>query len=142
MDLYTGGCGVIVYNEDHTKILLGNRTDDQGWCLCGGKREGNETSIETAIRESKEEFGIDILESDIVYEGKIYAKTFIKVKYCNVISNIFSTDKFTGDIVPQQEEMSEIRWCNFDDILNLDKIFIPSLVSINRFVYPIWEKNI
>ena len=68
--LYTGGCGVIVYNKDHTKILLGKRTDGAGWCIAGGKREDNETPSETARRELKEEFGLDVSIENMKYLGK------------------------------------------------------------------------
>ena len=140
--LYTGGCGVIVYNKYHTRILLGKRTDGAGWCIAGGKREDNETPSETARRELKEEFGLDVSIENMKYLGKIYSKTIIKGEYTNVISNIFYTDKFNGNITPQESEIEEIRWCDFYDILDLDNIYIPSLNSINRFVYPEWDKNI
>jgi len=138
MKLYTGGAGVIVYNENRSKILLGNRTDGQGWCLCGGKKELGETPVETAIRESEEEFGVKISKNDIIFNGTIYAKIVSHGETINVISDIFSTDVFEGEITPQLEEISEIRWCGFEDILELDKIFNTTLVSLNKFVIPNW----
>ena len=142
MDLYTGGSGFVVFNYDCDQILLGKRTDGQGWALPAGKRIENELPLLTAIRETKEEFGITIDILNAKYFGKIYAKVLSRGKYINVISNIFYTDKFEGEIVPQESEVEEIRWCDFQDILDLDKIYPPSLASINRFVYPIWEKSI
>jgi hypothetical protein len=45
-----------------------------------------------------------------------------KSKLLFPISNIFYTDKFEGEIVPQESEVEEIRWCDFQDILDLDKM--------------------
>jgi len=48
---------VIVENE---KVLLDISGDDKFWKFCGGKIQEQETLIETAVRRSKEELGIDI----------------------------------------------------------------------------------
>ncbi len=58
------GVGVVLF--DHTKKIFlmrrGPKSFNEGgaWALPGGKVDFNETLIQAAIRETKEEFGIDI----------------------------------------------------------------------------------
>ena len=53
---------IAVFNEDG-KLLMGQRADNGKWTLPGGKAEGNESPEETALRELREEAG---LEPDVV----------------------------------------------------------------------------
>lgn len=48
---------VIVENN---KVLLNQHGDTEFWKFCGGKLEHNETLVETAQREVKEEMGLEI----------------------------------------------------------------------------------
>lgn len=50
-------------------ILMGRRNDDGKWTLPGGHLEGDELPIEAAIRELKEETGIEVLSDELKYLG-------------------------------------------------------------------------
>ncbi|WP_051866277.1 NUDIX domain-containing protein [Streptosporangium roseum] len=41
-------------------LLMVERDDDHGWAICGGMVEPNEDPADTAVREGKEETGIDL----------------------------------------------------------------------------------
>lgn len=64
--------------EYQDKILLLHRQEQtsQGnlWGIPGGKLEKNETPLEAAIRETKEETGFDISNQPIIYLNKVYIK--------------------------------------------------------------------
>ncbi len=63
----TDSTGIAVIQDN--KLLLGYRTDGQGWSLAGGKQEGSESLEECALRELYEEFG---LKSDsLEYLGQV-----------------------------------------------------------------------
>jgi len=53
---------VILYNSENTAILLIHRlkNDRDYWVIPGGGAKGNETSVETAIREIDEELNIQL----------------------------------------------------------------------------------
>ena len=60
-------CGCIILKDD--QVLLIGAKDDEGklfWSFPKGHQEKGETDIETAIRETKEETGLDVEISDIV----------------------------------------------------------------------------
>ncbi len=57
----TRGVFCIIKNEDGgNHILVSERADGKGWNLPGGRQEEGETDAQTAIREAKEELGLDV----------------------------------------------------------------------------------
>ena len=56
-DIPEVSCVAIFHND---KILMGRRRDNRRWTTPGGHLEGKETSLEGAVREAREESGIDL----------------------------------------------------------------------------------
>ena len=56
-----GACA-IVYSVKDDKVLMGLRSDTHKWSFAGGKaeKEDNNNLLCTAIRELKEEFGVEL----------------------------------------------------------------------------------
>lgn len=131
------GCGVMVFNEQK-QLLLGLRNSDEEkadselheegtWTMPGGNIEYGETFEEAAIREAKEETGIDIDDLEII------CVQTDKNKYAHYISVGMIANSFTG--IPTALEPDEIvRWEWFD----LDKlpknIFSPSKKTIDCYL--------
>lgn len=74
------GAGLIVLSEG--KILLGRSASDDSWGTPGGHKDSGETWEQTAIRECKEESGIEAISvmhvadhNDGKYESKTFATT-------------------------------------------------------------------
>lgn len=49
-----------VVTDDDGRLLLGKRTDNSLWAIPGGTMKPGEAIVETAVREVKEETGIDV----------------------------------------------------------------------------------
>jgi mutator protein MutT len=64
------GAGVIILDE-HNRILLTQRSDNNVWSIPGGAMEPGETLEEVARRETQEEVGLQVGEMDFygVYSG-------------------------------------------------------------------------
>jgi mutator protein MutT len=64
------GAGVIILDE-HNRILLTQRSDNNVWTIPGGAMEPGETLEEVARRETQEEVGLQVGEMDFygVYSG-------------------------------------------------------------------------
>jgi ADP-ribose pyrophosphatase YjhB (NUDIX family) len=54
------GCSAVIFDETGAKVLLTRRTDNDRWCLPGGRTEAGESVAETCIREVLEETGLHV----------------------------------------------------------------------------------
>jgi len=98
---------VLIRNED--KILLGMKKRGFGkgkWNGFGGKVEPNETVIQGAIREVKEECGVDLTSNDLVKLGLIDFE--FENDPIHLEGHIFEANNYSGEIT-ESEEM-EPRW--------------------------------
>lgn len=135
--------GVSAIIIDDNKILLGHRSKnkkDTGgivgrdtWSLPGGKQEYDETIIECAIRETKEECNLDIVEPKIIYASDDIAPDRHFVTITTIASN------YSG-VVKVMEPDKEDEWKWFD-INNLpDNLYPPSKQGIVYYKENIYGK--
>lgn len=54
------GSSAIIFDKSGRKILLTRRTDNDRWCLPGGRMDPGESIEETCIREVWEETGLQV----------------------------------------------------------------------------------
>ena len=112
-------CGTIII--DNNKVLL-IRQKQGFYGFPKGHVEGNETEVETAIRETKEETNLDV----VVDESKRFEISYIVND--NIDKNvIYFLAKLTGEnnIIAQEEEINEVLWVDIDkaeDILTFDNL--------------------
>lgn len=106
--LFEKSCGAIVYRKFHgnTEILLIKHVNSGHWSFPKGHVEGKETEVETALREIKEETGLDVLIDSSFRETVSYYPK--KDTQKSVVYFIAKAKNF--DFVPQEEEISQIRW--------------------------------
>ena len=112
-------CGTIII--DNNKVLL-IRQKQGFYGFPKGHVEGNETDVETAIRETKEETNLDV----VVDESKRFEISYIVND--NIDKNVvYFLAKLTGEnkVVAQEEEINEVIWVDIDkaeDILTFDNL--------------------
>lgn len=125
------GCGVIVVKDG--KILIGNRKDNGLVCGPGGHIETGETPEEAAIRETREEFGINIAETIplTVISG-------MPAEYCP--SQIFVCTEFYGIPVAFNPEIENARFEPVSDVLKYD-MFLPFEVSVRELLNQLHNTN-
>ncbi|MCM3720081.1 NUDIX hydrolase [Fictibacillus phosphorivorans] len=102
---------VVIIENEKGEILLQHRKDG-GWGLPGGLMELGESFEETAIREVKEETGLDIdgLTQLHVYSG---ADQYLKVAngdefYC--VTAVYTAKEVKGTILIDEEESYDFRY--------------------------------
>ena len=106
--LHEKSCGAIVYRRFHGNIesLLIKHINSGHWSFPKGHVEGDETELETARREIKEETGLDVILDQTFRETVSYSPkrdTQKVVVYFLALARNY-------DYVPQEEEIAEIRW--------------------------------
>ena len=115
--LHEKSCGAIVYRKSHgnTEILLIKHINSGHWSFPKGHVEGNETEVETAIREIKEETAIDVMIDPTFRETVSY---YPKRDTQNTVVYFIGKAK-NYDYIPQEEEISEIRWVDIGYASNI-----------------------
>ena len=103
-------CGCIIIKDN--KVLLIKQTKGH-WGFPKGHVKKNETEIETAIREVKEETNLDV-EIDA---NKRYTMEYVtdKGKLKQVV--LFIAKCIGGEIKAQECEVNDIKWLDFDEAI-------------------------
>ncbi len=109
--LYEKSCGALVINsnENEKKVLLIKNHNAKYWSFPKGHIEKDESEIQTAIREVKEETGLDI---------ELY-KHYRQISDYNPYGRIkkrvvfFMGESSTDEVLKQEEEIDSYKWVTF-----------------------------
>ncbi|MBQ8538654.1 MAG: NUDIX domain-containing protein [Ruminococcus sp.] len=115
--LYEKSCGAIIIhkaNKDNYKVLLVKNHNGRYWSFPKGHVEKGETEEETAIREIKEETGLDVEIVDSFREVSDYCP-FGRIKKRVVF---FMAQTFSTDVKVQKEEIDSYIWVDLNDVHN------------------------
>jgi ADP-ribose pyrophosphatase YjhB (NUDIX family) len=102
----------VVVASDNDEILLVRRSDNDNWAIPGGAIELGESMTQAAIRETKEESGIDCEITGLV---GIYTDPKHVILYTSngearqEFSIVLTGRPVGGDLTPSSES-SEVRW--------------------------------
>ena len=109
---------------ENSKVLLDKDFKEDLWKFCGGRVKENESLIDTAIRRSKEELGIDIEFLDenpyMTFTEKETANGSIDVILAHFLA------RKVGEIKPRED----IREWNWFDINNLPEGLAPNIIPV------------
>ena len=134
-------CAGVLILRDH-QILLQRRSDNGAWGLIGGLVEMNETYEQAAIREAKEETGLDIRLRSLLGIYPNHNMVWSNGDQAHVISAIFTADILKGE--PRiDEESLELRFFPEDDIPQL--VFEDHIEAVKTYRtgvrYPLLREN-
>jgi ADP-ribose pyrophosphatase YjhB (NUDIX family) len=103
------GIGVAILDDD--RVLLTQREDFKAWCLPGGVPDSGESLVQTAIREAREETGLDIHIQRLVGVYSI-------PRGPNGGSHdiIFAGKQVGGKIDPDPDEVVAAGWFGMDEL--------------------------
>lgn len=129
------GVGVMII--DNNKILLGHRVEkaeDTGgiyepdcWTLPGGKQEYEETMVEAAIRECKEETNLDI--SDL----KVFTASDSFQPDRHYVTINFITASYSGELkIMEPEKIDKWEWFDINELPQ--NIYTPSKNMITEYI--------
>jgi 8-oxo-dGTP pyrophosphatase MutT (NUDIX family) len=106
-------CGAIIINDNKVLIIK----QHQGfYSFPKGHVEQGESEIETAKREVKEETNLDIE----IFNNYRYVITYqVKENILKDVVYFIASAVNISDTLPQEEEVSEIRWVTYNEALEL-----------------------
>ncbi len=105
------GCAVIIPDEQG-RILLQKRTDGDWWSLPAGGMEPGETPIQTAIRETREETGLEIAIDRFlgVYTDPDICTVYPDGRRVQIVSIFFLARITGGRLIESNEETAALAW--------------------------------
>ena len=106
-------CGCVIVQND--KVLLILQQNDAYWGFPKGHVENGETEIQTAKREVKEEVGLDVK----IDENKRYVTNYLVRDEIDKTSVFYIATPIGGKIQKQDSEVKEVKWCTFEEALEL-----------------------
>jgi len=110
------GCSIYIYCDG--KVLLQRRRDNNCWGSHGGYMELWETTEEAAKRELLEETGLVAGDIELlgVFSGLDMVHTYPNGDKVNIVDISYVCHDFSGDLLAETDETSELRWFDIDDI--------------------------
>ncbi len=111
--------------NDKKQVLLQKRSANKRfnpnkWALCAGHVDAGESLESAALRVLKEEVGINITTSDL----KPFAEREFTIRDSNSHITYFYYTKSNlneKDFIIQKEELSEVKWFNIDEVIDMIK---------------------
>ena len=102
---------------DGDRILLVHRMDNDLWALPGGGHELGETIEDTAVREVKEETGIDVDVTELVglYTNPAHVIAYDDGEVRQQFSVCFAARPLGGELV-NSAESKEVRWVPVEEL--------------------------
>ena len=124
--LYEKSCGAVIFyrNKQNTKVLLVKNSNGRYWSFPKGHIENDENEQKTALREIKEETGLDVTLAKGFREISEYCP-FGKIRKRVVF---FLAQAFTDSVKIQEEEIDSYIWvdlqqarklCTYDNDLRI-----------------------
>ncbi|AWG66425.1 NUDIX hydrolase [Mycobacteroides abscessus] len=110
-----------IVTDEQGRILLVKRRDNTLWALPGGGHDIGESIEQTAIREVKEETGLDVEVTGLVgvYTNPAHVVAFTDGEVRQQFSLCFTTKLHGGELAIDHES-TEIAWTVPDNIDRLD----------------------
>lgn len=106
-------CGCIIIKDG--KVLLILEKSSKKWGFPKGHMEEGENEIQTALREVKEEVGLDV-EIDT---SKRYTLNYIVNDNIDKTSVYYIASTKDDKVTRQESEIEDAKWCNFEEALNI-----------------------
>jgi ADP-ribose pyrophosphatase YjhB (NUDIX family) len=115
------GCSATIFDRSRQKVLLTRRTDNGRWCLPGGRAESGESVVETCLRETLEETGLEVR---IVRLLGVYSSPHRLVEYPDgnryqIVALNFEVEPIGGALTIS-DETTAYGYFSWDEIRRMD----------------------
>ena len=133
--------GAIVIQEDHILLVRYNNTDGKSYLVGpGGAVLSNEGIYQAAVREIREETGLEVNPQKVLFVEDLLSRRYRIVKIwllCNVVGGQLTNTQGALD-----EGITDVAWYRKDQLLN-EVVYPPALLSCDweAFSQSNWESK-
>lgn len=136
--MWKGGVRVIVLDDSERMLLVRQHHEDRDiWMVPGGGILGDENAVSAAVREVKEETGVDIEVDSLLWhveEVSDRGQRFVNFFLAHVIGPVSRPSLGTDPELPEEKQvLREVRFMSREDMSKLE-VFYPEYLK-NEF----WE---
>jgi ADP-ribose pyrophosphatase YjhB (NUDIX family) len=112
----------VIPRDAQGRILLIRQTDSGQWAMIGGSMEPLETPEETALRETREEAGVDVRLDGVlgVFGGPDQVVNYPNGDVVAYVAIVFGATVVSGTPRPDQEETLAAGWFTPGEAADLD----------------------
>ena len=103
----TEGAHVLVTDAEGRILVVRTTYLGPGWMLPGGRIERDETPHDGAVRETREETGLEVVLERLL---------LVDARHGRAVSFVFSGRAVGGELEPQLGEIAEVGWLERDEI--------------------------
>ena len=116
---------VVFVINDSKQVLFQKRSANlrympNRWALCAGHVKASEGLEDAAIREVKEEMGLDVSKEEIHSFGEVEDNIGENDSHLTYFFYI-KTNKKENEFILQPEEVSEVKWFDIDEMIDMIK---------------------
>jgi 8-oxo-dGTP pyrophosphatase MutT (NUDIX family) len=114
----TSAGGVVHRSVDgQLQVVLGHRREPPLWALPKGTPKAGETLEETALRETREESGLEVIvEAPIRSVSYVFVRS--RTRFHKTV-HFYLMGAVGGDVVRHDHEFDEVRWVELKEALDL-----------------------
>lgn len=117
--IFLNVAGIVVFDE-HGKVLLQNRSkDEEQWGFPGGVMELGESAAETAIREVREETGLNVKIDSLLGVYTKYFHQYPNGDQAQPIAITFTGSIIDGELFVDGKETFDLRFFELDEVPKL-----------------------
>lgn len=132
---YEKSCGAVIFKRNNNEIeyllILNKKGNAKGhWGFAKGHTEDGETEEQTAIREIKEETGLDVILDTRFREVLSYIPKKDVIK--DAVYFVAECKNF--EVVLQESEVADFKWCTFSDAIKMLNFGQDILKKANEYI--------
>ncbi|MCM1285929.1 MAG: NUDIX domain-containing protein [Acetobacter sp.] len=137
-ELILNYAGCIIFDEQG-RLLLQKRSDCNQWGILGGMVEYGESVAEAAIREIKEESGLDVKITSLFGVYSKYYAEYTNGDKAQPIVHLFKAEIIGGELIERNNETLELKFFDLNDVPSLfckqHQDMLDDIIAGREYVY-------
>lgn len=116
------GVTAVVFRDE--RVLLGRRADNGAWQCVAGIVEPGEEPADAAVRECREEAGIEVRATRLAVVQQLPRTTYANGDQVDYLDLVFRCDWVSGDPHPADGELSEVGWYGLGELVDVEQFHV------------------